>query len=148
MTILQKFEQEIKDALKSGNQIKLSAVRMIKSTIKNKEIELMHPLSDAEFMAVLSTMAKKCRESIEQFSKGGRAELAKKEEDELGIIESFLPKSLSESELDLLIQEAITAVHAVGPKDMGAVMKALKEKTAGRVDGKLLSDKVRAKLSV
>lgn len=147
MTILEKLEDEIKTAMKARDQDRLGAVRLIKSTVKNKEIELIRPLSETEFFAVLATMVKQRQESIEQFKKGNRNDLVAKEEAELKIIGSFLPQSLSETEVDSLITDAIIKVGAKTPKDMGLVMKELKEKTAGRVDGKLLSDKVRAKLS-
>ena len=147
MTVLEKLEQEIKEAMKAKDQARLSAVRMIKATVKNKEIELIHPLSEAEFIAVLSTMAKQRRESIAQFTQGGRTDLVATEEAELKIIESFLPQALSEAEVTNLINEAVAQSGAKGPKDMGAVMKLLKDKTAGRVDGKALSDQVRARLA-
>lgn len=147
MTILEKLDLEIRNAMKGRDGLRLSCVRMIKAAAKNREIELLHPLTEAEFFSLLATLVKQRRESIEQFAKGGRNDLAKKEEGELKIVQSFLPQALSESEVDRLIAEAIAAVKALGPKDMGAVMKQLKEKTAGRVDNKFLSDRVRAKLT-
>ncbi len=147
MTILEKLDQEIKEALKARDQSRLDAIRLIKASVKNKEIELIHPLSEAEFFAVLSTMAKQRHESIDQFKKGGRVDLAEKEEKELAVISSFLPQPLSDSELDHLIAEAISQTGAKSPKDMGLVMKALKEPTMGRVDGKILSERVRSKLA-
>lgn len=147
MSVLQQMETELKTAMKNRDQARLDTIRLIKTAVKNKEIELIHPLSDAEFIAVLSTMAKQRRESIESFKNAGRTELAAKEEAELVIIESFLPKALSESEVTALIAEAKAATNATGPKDMGAVMKYLKDKTAGRVDGKILSEKVKTALA-
>ncbi|MBI4411461.1 MAG: GatB/YqeY domain-containing protein, partial [Deltaproteobacteria bacterium] len=99
------------------------------------------------FFACLSTMVKQRHESIDQFKKGNRDDLIKKEEDEIRVIEGFLPKQLSEGELDSLIAEAMSTTGAKGPKDMGLVMKTLKEKTAGRANGKLLSEKVKNALS-
>lgn len=147
MTILEKLDLEIRNAMKGRDQARLETVRMIKAAAKNKEIELLHPLTEAEFFSLLATLVKQRRESIEQFAKGGRTDLARKEEGELKIVQSFLPQALSETEVDCLIAEAMEAVKAAGPKDMGAVMKQLKEKTAGRVDNKFLSDRVRAKLT-
>ncbi|MBI2339028.1 MAG: GatB/YqeY domain-containing protein [Deltaproteobacteria bacterium] len=147
MNIIQKLDEEIKQAMKAQNSVRLGALRLIKTSVKNKEIELIHPLSEAEFFACLSTMVKQRHESIDQFKKGNRADLVKKEEDELRVIEDFLPKPFSEGEIDALVAEAVSATGAKGPKDMGTVMKALKEKTAGRADGKLLSEKVKQKLS-
>lgn len=147
MTVLERLESELKTAMKAKDSTRLGAIRLIKTTVKNKEIELIRPLTEAEFMGVLTSMAKKVKESIEQFTNGGRTELAEKEKAELAILETFLPKALSEDELAAMIQDAIVKSGAKGPKDMGAVMKELKEPTAGRTDGKALADKVRAKLS-
>ena len=147
MTILEKLDNEIKTALKARDEARLATVRLIKSQVKNKEIELIHPLSEAEFLAVLSTMVKQRRESIDQFSKAGRTDLVVKEEIELKVIESFLPQQLTDAEVDAFIAQAVAESKAAGPKDMGAVMKLLKDKTAGRVDGRVLSDKVKAKLA-
>ncbi|HBF12527.1 MAG TPA: glutamyl-tRNA amidotransferase [Deltaproteobacteria bacterium] len=148
MTILEKLDNEIKTALKAREEARLATVRLIKSQVKNKEIELIHPLSEAEFLAVLSTMVKQRRESIDQFSKAGRTDLVVKEEIELKVIESFLPQQLTDAEVDAFIAQAVAESKAAGPKDMGPVMKLLKDKTAGRVDGRVLSDKVKAKLAV
>lgn len=145
--ILERLEAEITKAMKARDQVRLGAVRLIKSTVKNKEIELIHPLSETEFFAVLQTMAKQVAESIDQFTKGGRTDLADKEKGELAVLQTFLPQALSDSDVAALIDEAITASGAKGPKDMGGVMKHLKDKTAGRVDGKKLADLVKAKLS-
>lgn len=147
MTILEKLDSDIKEAMKARQTDRLAAVRLIKATVKNKEIELIRPLSEPEFFAALATMTKQRHESIEQFKKGNRNDLAAIEEKELEVINSYLPKSLSDLEVDSMISAAITKVGAKTPKDMGLVMKELKEKTTGRVDGKLLSDKVRTKLS-
>lgn len=146
MTILEKLDQEIKESLKARNQVRLDSVRLIKTAVKNKEIEFIRPLTQPEFFSVLSTMAKQRHESIDQFKKGGRTDLVEKEEKELAIISSFLPQALSDAEIDRLIAEAISQTEAKSPKDMGLVMKALKEPTAGRADGKVLSEKVKSKL--
>lgn len=146
MTILEKLDQEIKESLKARDQVRLDTIRLIKTAVKNREIELIRPLSEAEFFAVLSTMTKQRNESIDQFKKGGRTDLVEKEEKERTIISSFLPQALSDAEIDRLIAEAISQTGAKSPKDMGLVMKALKEPTAGRADGKILSEKVKSKL--
>ncbi len=146
MSILQKLETEMKEAMKARDTDRLAAVRLIKSTAKNKEIELLHPLTETEFFALLSSMVKQRQESIDQFKAGGRTDLIEKEEKEIKVIQSFLPQSLSEAEVEALITKAINETGAKGPKDMGAVMKALKEPTAGRFDGRLLSEKVKTKL--
>lgn len=147
MSILAKLEQDIKESMKARQEARLFAVRLIKSTVKNKEIELIRPLSEAEFFDVLSFMAKQRRDSIEQFEKANRMDLVAKEKSELEIIESYLPKRLSDEELTAAIEKAVHTTGAKGPKDMGAVMKALKAETSGRVDGKMLADRVKSRLS-
>ncbi len=147
MTVLEMLEQKVKEAMKARNQPILETVRLIKSTVKNKEIELIRALTEAEFFAVLSSMVKQRRESIEQFTNGGRTDLVAKEEEQIVVIETFLPKALGDEELSGLIRDAIVAGKASGPKDMGVVMKAIKDQTAGRVDGKKLSEMVKNHLS-
>lgn len=129
--------------MKARDQKLLDALRLIKTSIKNKEIELIRPLTEAEFFSLLATMVKQRNESIEQFKNGGRTDLAEKEEQELSVIQSFLPKALSDEEVLEMIQKACQESGAKGPKDMGAVMKLLKDQTTGRVDGKILSEKVK-----
>ena len=147
MSILTQLEQDIKEAMKARQEARLGAVRLIKSTVKNKEIELIRPLSEAEFFYVLSNMGKQRRDSIEQFEKANRMDLVAKEKSELEIIESYLPKRLSDEELTAVIEKTIQATGAKGAKDMGVVMKALKAETSGRVDGKTLADRVKSHLS-
>ncbi len=132
--------------MKAKDSLRLGVVRLIKSEIKNKEIELIRPLTEPEFIALLATMVKKRKESIEQYTKGGRADLAAGEENELKIVSEYLPQALSDAEVTAMINEAKVKTGASGPKDMGLIMKELKEKCAGRVDGKILSDKVKAAL--
>lgn len=146
MSILKKLEDDLKVALKAKNPDKLAAVRLIKNVVKNKEIELMHALSETEFYAVLATMVKQRQESIEQFTKGGRDDLVQKEQGEISVIQSYLPQPFTPAEVQSLIDQAVLETQAKSPKDMGLVMKALKDKTSGRVDGKLLSEQVRQKL--
>lgn len=143
MSNLQNIESELTKAMKARDQVRVDALRLVKATVKNKEIELIHPLSETEFFSVLQTMVKQRKESIEMFAKGGRTDLVAKEEGEIAVIEAFLPKAMGDAEIDAMIRQSIADTKASGPKDMGLVMKALKEKTAGRVDGKKLSEKVR-----
>ncbi|MBX7149488.1 GatB/YqeY domain-containing protein [bacterium] len=147
MSILQQLETQLKEAMKARNTELLAAIRLIKSTVKNKEIELIRPLTEAEFFQVLGTMVKQRKDSMDQFKAAGRDDLYQKEESELKVIESFLPKSLSDEELSQMIADAMKETGAQGPAGMGLVMKALKDKTAGRVDGKILSEKVKAALA-
>lgn len=146
MSILAKIDEQIKTAMKSKDSFRLGVMRLMKAQIKNAEIEFMHPLTEPEFVAVISRMVKQRKESMEQFAKGGRLDMAKNEEQEIAIIQEFLPKQLSENEVEGLIKEAIQKTGAQGMQQLGLVMKELKDKTAGRVDGKLLADKVKAML--
>lgn len=146
MGVLQKIEEDLKNAMKARATLRLSVLRLIKTAVKNKEIELIRQLSDQEFIAVLSSMVKQRRDSAEQYAKAGRAEASQQENDEIVILAEYLPKALDAAELDGMIAVAIAKAGAVGAQDMGKVMKELKEPTAGRVDGKVLADKVRAAL--
>ena len=145
-TILTMLESTIKEAMKARDAARLETVRGIKAAVKNKEIELIRPLTEVEFYGLINTLSKQRRDSIEQFKNGGRTDLADKEAIELTILETFLPQALTEEEVNNLISESILSSKATGPKDMGVVMKALKEPTAGRFDGKALSDMVKARL--
>lgn len=145
--IIQMLEQKVMAAMKAKDQVLLETTRLIKSTVKNKEIELIRPLTETEFFAVLGTMVKQRRESIEQFTAGNRTDLVQKEEEQIKAIETFLPKALSDEELATMIASAVQEAGAKGPKDMGAVMKILKDKTAGRVDGRKVSESVKDQLA-
>jgi hypothetical protein len=145
-TIPQRLDAELKEALKSRNELKLSVLRMIKASLKNKEIEKMGPLSDEEIISVLSSMAKQRKESIEQFSAAGRSDLAEKETKELEIVRSYLPAQLSPEELDRIICSAIRECNASAPGDMGKVMKIVAPLTKGKADGKVVNHRVKALL--
>lgn len=147
MAFKETIEGEMALAAKTRDKIRLSALRMLKSGLHNREIDLKRELNEAEFLQLLSSMVKQRKDSIEQFGKGGRADLVEKEEAELKVIEEFLPAQLSESELDAAIAEAIGEVGAEGVRDMGKVMKVLMPKLTGRADGKALGEKVKARLS-
>jgi len=120
---------------------------MILSAVKNKEIDAGAELDDAALIAVLSTLAKQRREAAEAFRAGGRPELAEKEEAELVVIQDFLPAPLSDAELDALIEAAVAECGASSMKDMGAVMKLVSAKTTGRADGRMVSERVKARLA-
>ena len=146
MGIKEKIEADVKVALRAREELRLGALRFALAALKNRWIDLKDKFDDAAAIQVLSTLAKQRRESIEQFEKGGRLELAAKEKAELAILETYLPKSLSEAELSDLLDAAIKETQATGPKDMGKVMKILVPKIAGRADGKLVSQLVQKKL--
>ena len=147
MAFKEKMNEEMVLAAKTKNKIRLSALRVLKSGLHNREIDLKRELDEGEFLQLLSSMVKQRKDSIEQFAKGGRTDLVEKEEAELKVIEEFLPVQLSEAELDAAIAEAVSEVGAGGVRDMGKVMKVLMPKLTGRADGKAVSEKVKARLS-
>ena len=146
MNLKQRIEQDMRLAQKSGDKLRLSLTRLLKSDIRYKEIDKGKELSDEEILEVLSSSAKKHRDSIEQFRKGGREDLVKKEEDELNLILEYMPEQLNTEELEKLAEETITEVGAEGEKDVGKVMKALMPKVKGRADGKTVNFLVSSKL--
>ena len=148
MPLLDRIQKDLTDAMKARDEMRLSAIRMIKSALKKHEIDSMKPLDEGAEMQVLSTLVKQRRDSIEMFRKGNRPELAEKEENELKLVESYLPAAPTDEEVQGAIDAAIAETGVSALKQMGVVMKAAQAKLAGkRVDGKALSEKVRAKLS-
>lgn len=147
MTLKERVDQEMVRALKTKDKTRLSALRMLKSGLHNREIDLKRELGEAEFLQLVASMVKQRKDSIEQFEKGGRTDLVEKERAELKVIEEFLPSQLSETDLDAAITEAIREVGATGIRDMGKVMKVLMPKVTGRADGKAIGDKVKVRLS-
>jgi len=143
MSLLNRLTEELKEALRAGNHIKLSVIRLLKSSIKNREIEKMAPLTDEEIIDIIMTALKQRRESIEQFQKGGREDLVQKEKSELEILQTFLPQQLSEEELVGEIQAVIREVGASSLKDMGKVMKILMIRLKGRAEGAKVSSLVK-----
>jgi uncharacterized protein len=146
MTISERLNQDIKDAMKAKDEIRLGVLRMLKSDLKYKQIELGHELTEEEVIAVLSSAAKSRRDSMDEYERGGRADLHDEEKAELAIIIQYLPEQLSAEELGRLVDEAIAEAKATAPKDMGAVMKVLMPKVRGRADGKAVNGAVRARL--
>ncbi|HEY5038094.1 MAG TPA: GatB/YqeY domain-containing protein [bacterium] len=144
--LFDKINADVITAMKAKDGTVLTALRMLKSAIKYKEVDLKREVTDEEVIDVLSKQAKQRRESIEGFEKGGRAESAAKEKAELVLIEKYLPASLNEAELAQLIEEAIKSTGAAGPKDMGKVMGALTPKIKGKADMGKVSGLVKAKL--
>ena len=148
MPLLDRIQSEMTQAMKSRAEDRLGALRMIKTALKKHEVDAMKPLDEASEMQVLKSLVKQRQEAAEMFRKGGRPELAEKEEAELRLIESFLPAAPAEEEMDAAVTAALAETGVTSLKQMGQVMKAAQARLAGkRVDGKLLSDKVRAKLS-
>ncbi|MBI3670777.1 MAG: GatB/YqeY domain-containing protein [Acidobacteria bacterium] len=148
MALIERIQKDLTEAMKTKDELRLSVLRMVKTALKNKEIEKIRPLEEAESLQVLQSLVKQRRESIEQFTRGGRVDLAEKETREIAIIEAYLPAAPSEAELDQVIAAAIVETGANSPKQIGAVIKAARARLEGKtVDGKLLSDRVRDRLS-
>jgi uncharacterized protein len=147
MSLRDRLTEDLKLAMKARDQLRRDVIRMIKAAVLNKEVEMKKDLDDAEMSRIMTTMIKQRKESVEQFEKGQRSELAAKERQEISIIESYLPKALSADELERVIDTVIRETGASSAKDMGAVMKAVMARVAGQpVDGKHVSDLVRSKL--
>ena len=147
MDINIKLNEEMVVAAKSRDKIRLSALRLIKASMHNKEISLMRPLNESEILQVLSSMIKQRKDSIEQFAKGGRTDLVEKEEAELKVVQEFMPAQMSEEDVDAVIKKTIEEAGAVSIKDMGKVMKILMPRLTGTADGKIVGEKVKAFLS-
>ena len=147
MTFKNKLDQEMILAAKATDKIRLSALRLMKNGLHNREIDLRRELNEAEFLQLLSGMVKQRRDSIEQFEQGNRLDLVEKEKAELKVIQEFLPAQMSEADLDAIIDEAIRETGAAGVRDMGKVMKALMPRVAGKADGKAVGEKVKLRLS-
>ena len=147
MTLKEELDTAMKQAMKARDALRLSAVRMVRSTIRNREIELKRELDDQGVIEVISSLAKQRRESIRLYGEGNRPDLVEKEEAELAILLGFLPAQLTGDEIAELVARVIRETEARGSKDMGRVMKALAPLTAGRADGKTVSDTVRELLS-
>ncbi len=148
MAFIDRIQKDLTESMKSKDELRLSVLRMVKTALKNKEIEKIRPLDDAESLQVLQTLVKQRKESVEQFSKGGRTDLADKESREIVIIETYLPAAANEADMDQAIEAAIAETSATSPKQMGAVIKAARARLEGKtVDGKVLSDRVRNRLA-
>lgn len=146
MSLVKRIDDDLTSALKHSEKIKLSVLRLIKSAIQNQRIQKGKDLTDDEVLSLFSSMAKQRRESIEQFSMGGREDLAAKEKAELAIIQGYLPEPISEKEIDDMIEEAVAASSAEGEADIGKVMKMLMPRVKGLADGRLVNNKVRKRL--
>ena len=148
MTLAEKIQKDLTDAMRAKDELRLSVLRGIKSAIQYKETEKMRVLEENESVQILQTLVKQRKESIDQFTKGGRQDLVDKETKELAIIETYLPAGASEAEMDAAIAKAMADTSASSLKQMGAVVKAAKAALEGKtVDGKALSDRVRSRLS-
>lgn len=147
MTFLDRINQDITAAMKAKDADRLSTLRMVKTALKNREIDKMAALTDDEAIKVLQSLVKQRRDSIEQYKQGGRLELAEKEAAEIKVIEAYLPAALDEAAIAKIVEETIAEQGATSAKELGQVMKAVMAKLAGQtVDGKVVNQLVRAKL--
>ncbi|MEI6610709.1 MAG: GatB/YqeY domain-containing protein [Deltaproteobacteria bacterium] len=147
MDINTRLNDEMVIAAKARDKVRLSAIRMLKTALHNKEIDLMRPLNESETLQIISGMVKQRKDSIEQFAKGGRTDLVEKEEAELKVVQEFMPAQMSDDEVVSIIQKAIAEAGAVSVKDMGKVMKILMPQLTGKADGKMVGEKVKELLS-
>jgi len=147
MSLAEDVNRAITDAMKSKDAQRLVALRMLKAAMMNREVERGRPLDDGEARQVVSALVKQRRDSIEQFTKGGRQDLVDKETAEIGVLESYLPPSVDAAELEKAVDDAIASTAATSAKDMGKVMKAVMAALSGKtVDGKTVNEMVRRKL--
>ena len=142
-----RIDADMKSAARAKDARRLGTLRMLKSQMKYREIEKGQPLEDGDVVGVIGSMIKQRKDSAAQYRAGGRPELAENENAEITILEGYLPRQLTDAELAALVQESVAASGAKGPRDMGAVMKALMPKIAGRAEGKRVSDAVKSALS-
>jgi uncharacterized protein YqeY len=146
MSLLQKIDDDLKTAMKASDTVKVSVLRMAKAALKNKEIDKKDALSEDDIRSVFSSLSKRSKESIEQFAKGGREDLADKERQELSVLQTYLPQELTQEELDRIIAEAIRESSAESLKDIGNVMRLVMPRVRGAADGKVVNQRVRALL--
>src|SRR6202522_3979409 len=150
MSLIEQIQQDIIAAMKAREEHRLSTLRMVQTALKNREIDKMAPLDDKESQAVLTTLIKQRKESVEQFTKGGRQEMADKEAAEIVLIEAYLPKAAGETDVVAGVKAVIAEMGAPGMKDMGTVMKNVMARFSGagmRVDGKMVSEAVKRELT-
>lgn len=146
MSLKSRIQEDIKQAMRAQDRDRLGALRLVTAAIKQKEVDERIELDDTQVLAVLDKMLKQRRESLEQYQKAGRSDLADKEQFELSLIQDYLPEQLGEEELAALIDEAVAQTGASSIRDMGQVMAALRGKVQGRADMKAVSQAVRGKL--
>lgn len=146
MSLKEKIKDDIKQAMRDKNESRVGTLRMLSAAIQRREVDERIQLDDAQVIAVIEKLVKQGRESIEQYVKGGRQELADKESGEIAVFQAYLPQQLSEAEIDQLVAEAIAATGASSVKDMGKVMGVLKPKLQGRADMGKVGGKIKTKL--
>ena len=147
MGLEDRLVEEMKEAMKSNNKLRLSTIRMIRSAVKNKEIEVRSKLDDEAIIKVIQGMVRKGEDSVAQFQAGGRVDLVEKEKQEIEILKSYLPQAMTQEEIRKIIDESIEETQASSLKDLGKVMKSIMPKLGGKVDGKLINQLVKERLS-
>jgi len=146
MGLRETIDADTKDALKSGAKDKVSTLRMLNAALKNKQIDKRRTLTEEEVVETVKSLIKQRRDSIEQFTKGGRQDLVEKETAEIPVLEAYLPQQMTREELSILVRDVIVQTEAKGARDMGKVMKALVPLVGSRADGKMMSELVKAAL--
>jgi uncharacterized protein YqeY len=146
-SLYERLDRAFKEAIKLKQPVTASTLRLLKSAVRYREVELRRSLTEAELQATVATQAKQRREAINEYAKAGRTDLAKKEEEELSVLLSFLPPQLSSQEVEAAISQIIQELGASGPQDLGKVMKAAMASLAGRADGKVVQEIARQHLS-
>jgi uncharacterized protein YqeY len=147
MSLQNEISSALKDAMRAKDEAKLASLRLVLTAIKRREKDVRRSLKDQEIISVISTQIKQRRESIDQYRKAGREDLARAEESELQVLQAYMPEQVSEEEMSQTLDEVIAEVGAVSMKDMGKVMKAAMAKLAGKADGRVINEMVKAKLS-
>ena len=147
MSLEERLVAEMKEAMKANDKVRLSIIRMVRSAVKNKEIELRKPLDDETVRRVIQGMVRKGEESLEQFQLGGRMDLVDKERQEIEILKTYLPQSMSREEIIEVIDQTIQETQATSLKEMGKLMKSVMSKLQGKADGKLINQLVKERLS-
>ena len=146
MSLKERLVEESRAALKAGEKVRLSTLRLLAASVKNREVELRHPLDDDEFVEAATREAKRRREAIEAYESAGREDRAAVEREELAVLQTYLPAALTDVEVDALIDEAVAETGAIGPGDIGKVMSAFMAAAKGRADGRAVQARVRSRL--
>lgn len=147
MTLNQKIIEDLKKSIKARDEVRTSCLRMLKASLKNKQVEKGRELEEEEIQAIISSMIRKGKESIKEFSKGGREDLALKEEEEISIFYEYLPQQLTPDEIEKTLKEVVSELSAESPKDLGKVMKLAMSRMAGQAQGKEVNEIARKLLS-
>lgn len=146
MSLKERLAEESTAALRAGEKLRLSTLRLLAASVKNREVELLHALDDDEFVEVATREAKRRREAIEAYENAGREDRAAVEREELAVLQTYLPDALTDEEVDALIDEAVAETGATGPGDMGRVMSSVMAAAKGRADGRAVQARVRSRL--